>query len=582
MNAVRLGFRDVLYSGRQPSYVLYLDIDPALVDVNAHPQKLEVRFRDSRQIHDFVFRAVERRLAGTKPGARRCRRPGIARMAHARHASLSRAGIAQCRWPRAHGRLGNRLKTARRDAMRSEHDAAMPSTTQPLGQALAQIHGIYILAQNEQGLVLVDMHAAHERVLYEKMKAQAGSAARATAARAHLRRTQGRRGRCRDGRREQWLDAGFDIERLAPDTLVVRAVPALLPREDVASLVRDVVNGVAEDGASHHLDGASDRLLGTLACRSAIHAHRRLTLPEMNALLRQMEQTPRADQCNHGRPTWTQLTLEELDRMFLRGRELGPGLSRCSPGRPAPARRRSRWRLAREYPVEIISVDSAQVYRGLDIGSAKPSAQLRAQVPHHLIDLVEPSASYSAGQFVRDAAQAIDDIEARGRVPLLVGGTMLYLRALMGGIAELPEGDAEFARELDAEAAQHGWPALHARLATIDPGRRGAHPSERCAAYPARTRSACGRRAAHLGAADGDGPPLARDFLVVALVPHDRARLHAALAQRFEQMMAAGLLDEVRGLYARGDLTDAILRSGRSDTASCGRISLVVIHSKPP
>jgi DNA mismatch repair protein MutL len=120
--------------------------------------------------------------------------------------------------------------------------------------------------------------------------------------------------------RAEWQAAGFELERLAPETLVVRAVPALLPREDVAALVRDVVTGVAEDGASHHLDGATDRLLGTIACRSAIHAHRRLTLAEMNALLRQMEQTPRADQCNHGRPTWTQVTLAELDRMFLRGR----------------------------------------------------------------------------------------------------------------------------------------------------------------------------------------------------------------------------------------------------------------------
>jgi DNA mismatch repair protein MutL len=120
--------------------------------------------------------------------------------------------------------------------------------------------------------------------------------------------------------REEWRDAGFDIDRFAPDTLVVRSVPAMLPREDVSTLVRDVLSGVAEDGASHHLDSATDRLLGTIACRSAIHAHRRLTLPEMNALLRQMESTPRADQCNHGRPTWTQVTLEELDRMFLRGR----------------------------------------------------------------------------------------------------------------------------------------------------------------------------------------------------------------------------------------------------------------------
>jgi DNA mismatch repair protein MutL len=194
------------------------------------------------------------------------------------------------------------------------------ATPPALGEALAQVHGIYILAQNDTGLVLVDMHAAHERVLYEKLKSQAGAAATQlllAPITIELKVDEV------DALMEQsadWQRAGFDIERLAPDTLIVRSVPALLPREDVAALVRDVIGDVAGDGATHHLDSATDRLLGTIACRSAIHAHRRLTLPEMNALLRQMEQTPRADQCNHGRPTWTHVTLAELDRMFLRGR----------------------------------------------------------------------------------------------------------------------------------------------------------------------------------------------------------------------------------------------------------------------
>ncbi len=316
MNAVRLGFRDVLYSGRQPSYVLYLDIDPALVDVNAHPQKLEVRFRDSRQIHDFVFRAVERRLAGTRPGANPATPAWQGAARHSEPLALHGAdGLA----PSGAWAVNENLRAAYPPEADSDAES-MPSSTQPLGQALAQIHGIYILAQNEQGMVLVDMHAAHERVLYEKMKAQAGTAVRQLLLAPISVALKIDEVDAVMAGRDQWLEAGFDIERLAPDTLVVRAVPALLPREDIASLVRDVVNGVAEDGASHHLDGASDRLLGTIACRSAIHAHRRLTLPEMNALLRQMEQTPRADQCNHGRPTWTQVTLEELDRMFLRGR----------------------------------------------------------------------------------------------------------------------------------------------------------------------------------------------------------------------------------------------------------------------
>jgi tRNA dimethylallyltransferase len=212
-------------------------------------------------------------------------------------------------------------------------------------------------------------------------------------------------------------------------------------------------------------------------------------------------------------------------------------------------------RLAQEFPVEIVSVDSAQVYRGLDIGSAKPAPEVRTAIPHHLLDLIEPTASYSAGRFVRDAAFAITDIESRGRIPLLVGGTMLYLRALIGGMATLPEGSSTIRAELDAEAASHGWPALHARLTTVDPAAAARiHPNdaqriqrslevfvatgEPISVLQARTRS-----------------PLAREFRVVALFPGDRARLHAALEQRFAAMLAAGLLEEVRGLYQRGDLT---------------------------
>ncbi len=320
MNAVRLGFRDVLYSGRQPSYVLYLDIDPALVDVNAHPQKLEVRFRDSRQVHDFVFRAVERKLAGTKPGS--CAAPpGFD--ASTWHAPVSEPlGLRAAAGPSLNGSwaLGANLAAVREEPTEPALAAPSASPLQPLGEALAQIHGIYILAQNPHGLVLVDMHAAHERVLYEQMKARQGAAATQLLLAPVTVTLKVDEADAVMAGREEWREAGFELDRFAPDTLVVRSVPAMLPREDVAALVREVLNGAAEDGASHHLDSATDRLLGTIACRSAIHAHRRLTLPEMNALLRQMEATPRADQCNHGRPTWTQVTLEELDRMFLRGR----------------------------------------------------------------------------------------------------------------------------------------------------------------------------------------------------------------------------------------------------------------------
>jgi DNA mismatch repair protein MutL len=322
MNAVRLGYRDVLYGGRQPAYVLYLEIDPALVDVNAHPQKLEVRFRDSRQIHDFVFRAIERRLVETKPGA-----PATAPMAqpagYAGNGHLTRpmafnvtepAGV----WAMAESLSGttSELRPHEPERIPDESETAM----RPLGEALAQIHGIYILAQNEDGLVLVDMHAAHERVLYEKLKAQAGAAATQLLLAPVTVELKVDQLDALLARADEWRTAGFELERLGPRTLVVRSVPAMLPREDIAALIRDVIGDAGEDAATHHLDGATDRLLGTIACRSAIHAHRRLTLPEMNALLRQMERTPRADQCNHGRPTWTQMTLQELDRMFLRGR----------------------------------------------------------------------------------------------------------------------------------------------------------------------------------------------------------------------------------------------------------------------
>ncbi|HEY6124801.1 MAG TPA: DNA mismatch repair endonuclease MutL [Steroidobacteraceae bacterium] len=320
MNAVRLGYRDVLYSGRQPAYVLYLDIDPVLVDVNAHPQKLEVRFRDSRQIHDFVFRAVERKLAGTHPGSSVVPPAYTPGNQYTQPMTLTSGDSAA---PGGVWAIADALRGVSPDPY--PHDVEPVSMradgAQPLGTALAQVYGIYILAQNEQGLVLVDMHAAHERVLYEKLKEQAGASVPTQSLLVPV--TVEMKVDELDAlmaQREEWHAAGFDIERLAPEMLVVRSVPAMLPADDIPALVREVVGDVASDSASHHLDSATDRLLGTIACRSAIHAHRRLTLPEMNALLRQMEQTPRADQCNHGRPTWTQVSMLELDRMFLRGR----------------------------------------------------------------------------------------------------------------------------------------------------------------------------------------------------------------------------------------------------------------------
>jgi DNA mismatch repair protein MutL len=192
----------------------------------------------------------------------------------------------------------------------------------PLGTAIAQLHGIYILAQDAQGLVLVDMHAGHERVLYEKMKAD--HATRRADAQQLLEPVVVPLPAPIVDRvledAEEWSRCGFTVEQLAPDRIAVRSVPALLAREDVAALVRSAALAVANDEGAHHVEGAENRLLATLACRGAVHAGRRLSLPEMDALLRQMEQTDRASQCNHGRPTFTRVALADLDRLFLRGR----------------------------------------------------------------------------------------------------------------------------------------------------------------------------------------------------------------------------------------------------------------------
>jgi DNA mismatch repair protein MutL len=330
MNAARLAYRDVLYHGRHAAYVLYLTLDPKLVDVNAHPAKLEVRFRDSRQIHDFVFRAVERVLAGTRPDSI----GAPATEAAASHAQDSRAGFMRIA-PAGGGTTAAPLPfyDAARDpwslhalvrdsASADSSPEPLPEGVEPLGTALAQLHGIYILAQNRDGLVLVDMHAAHERVLYEQMKAErerAASASQALLEPLVFELKEHELGALLEGRAD-WERAGFELDALGPTRLAVRRVPVLLDARDVRELVGSLVRDLALDAGNHHLEAAADRFLGTLACRSAIHAHRRLTLQEMNALLRQMETTERANQCNHGRPTWTRLSLQQLDQLFLRGR----------------------------------------------------------------------------------------------------------------------------------------------------------------------------------------------------------------------------------------------------------------------
>ncbi|MBV6417240.1 MAG: DNA mismatch repair protein MutL [Steroidobacteraceae bacterium] len=328
MSAVRLGYRDVLYHGRHPAYLLHLTLDPRLVDVNAHPAKLEVRFRDSRQIHDFVFRAVERTLAAVRPGGASgvhgatTGLPGIVSTSEsAPAASPAFASPAALPFPPIH-RDGLPAASATASPWAVAEALAVPDAAEPLGTAIAQLHGIYILAQNRAGLVLVDMHAAHERVLYEQYKRQmqgvVASQALLEPVRVALRAHEVA---AVLAAADEWTALGFGIEQLSPESLAVRQVPALLgARTDLAELLRAVARDALDETGSRHFEEPGHRLLGTLACRSAIHAQRRLTIPEMNALLRQMEATERADQCNHGRPTWTRLSLAELDQLFLRGR----------------------------------------------------------------------------------------------------------------------------------------------------------------------------------------------------------------------------------------------------------------------
>jgi DNA mismatch repair protein MutL len=341
MNAVRLAYRDVLYHGRYPAYVLYLTLDPKLVDVNAHPGKLEVRFRDSRQIHDFVFRALEHALAATRP------EPGAAPAAHAAAPFGAMPAVTTGDRgvpfpgnggdaPRGTAAPGLPFYEPSRDpwaiaAAIAEAPGAVaeppgtqsdPGDAQPLGTALAQLHGVYILAQSRSGLVLVDMHAAHERVLYEKLKSQhaVGNAPSQQLLEPLVVTLKPHELGALLEQPSQWERAGFEIDALSPTRLALRRVPAFLHTAEIARIVSSLVQDLTLDAESHHLESAADRFLGTLACRSAIHAHRRLSLPEMNALLRQMEETERANQCNHGRPTWTRLTLQQLDQLFLRGR----------------------------------------------------------------------------------------------------------------------------------------------------------------------------------------------------------------------------------------------------------------------
>jgi DNA mismatch repair protein MutL len=322
-NALRQGYADVLFHGRHPAYVLYLEMDPALVDVNAHPAKHEVRFRDARSIHGFLYKVVERALAGTRPAGGELRSPPAAQRFTDRESRPSFAGPVR----QEAMALGVAEPVRERVDWTVLAGAAMPppapaEDSPPLGYALGQLGGVYILAQSREGLVIVDMHAAHERVLYERLKASIGEAA--PAGQPLLVpisvRVSPEEADLAESIAAELASTGLELDRRGPDVLMIRQVPALLAGADVSALLRDILSDLSEHGESNRLAERWNEVLATMACHGAVRANRQLTLAEMNRLLRDMESTERSDQCNHGRPTWTRLSLPELDRLFLRGR----------------------------------------------------------------------------------------------------------------------------------------------------------------------------------------------------------------------------------------------------------------------
>jgi len=354
VHAVRAAYQDVLHGDRFPSYVLALDLDPALVDVNVHPSKIEVRFRDSRAVHQFVFHAVQRALAqtsatafGTAPAPLPAADVGGGastwRREHEQTSFGAQLSSTFSPSPYAPGSRYDGPGVAQRmdsyGALFASDTAAssapvtpfiapaqtMSNDEYPLGFALAQLHGIYILAQNAKGLVLVDMHAAHERILYEQLKnaLDAQVDGQDMQVQSLLIPVTFFADAVEVGTAQENQDTlkalGFDIAAISPTTLAVRSVPTLLKNADAQTLARDVLRDVREFGGSRVLIERRNELLGTLACHTAVRANRILSNPEMNALLRQMESTERADQCNHGRPTWVQLEISALDKLFLRG-----------------------------------------------------------------------------------------------------------------------------------------------------------------------------------------------------------------------------------------------------------------------
>jgi DNA mismatch repair protein MutL len=331
--ALRRAYADVLHSTRYPAYVLYLELDPVTVDVNVHPGKAEVRFRDSTRVHDFLFGAVHRVIRSVQPNPEQHHRVQLAAVDQAT-AGTQPQRVLHYQIPRSVPAMaGEATVDLARSAwsalppLRHELPALYPETLAdaPLGHALGQLQGIYILAQNRQGLVLVDMHAAHERVIYERFKQQlaAGGIAAQTLLVPISLSVQEDEAQLAEQRREDFSRLGLVLDRVGPQSLLVRAVPSLLAAGDVTVLIHELLGRETDSPAHGHfaeIRDAQSRVLAEMACKAAIKAHRKLTLAEMEALLRDMERTELSGQCNHGRPTWVQVEMGELDRLFLRGR----------------------------------------------------------------------------------------------------------------------------------------------------------------------------------------------------------------------------------------------------------------------
>ncbi len=317
-HAIRQAYRDVLYHGRHPAFVLMLTLDPRRVDVNVHPQKTEVRFRDGRLVHDFLFSTINRALADTRPGqtdAAPARLPGQASMpAHSGSGQQAGLGLGVAETMARYAQLGQ-------PRMQENGPKTNDQSVPPLGFAVAQIHGVFVLAENARGLVVVDMHAAHERIVYEQLKrtwAEDRVRSQRLLVPERLPVSQ-REVHAVESHGSDLSRLGFELDLAGPEAVTVRAVPSLLTRADSLGLVRDVLSDLVELGDSARIDSAIDALLSTMACHGSVRANRRLTIEEMNGLLRDMERTERSDQCNHGRPTWVELDMKSLDRLFLRG-----------------------------------------------------------------------------------------------------------------------------------------------------------------------------------------------------------------------------------------------------------------------